>query len=255
MSLTVGARRNTLVGGAKAVRFHTRHRSIVDYTRLVDIMADARTTLSKPDLVAAVALLTETISSLVADGEFVKTPLGDFYLTAVGTADSESEPFTPRRKSSGHGFRLRFRPDRAVEKVMAAKVLVKRDDEAGKRRPCLDRLIPIRDPVAAGTGEPADDDRNESILVCRGDFARLEGSLLGFEQSDERLGVFFEPLHGAAHSELGVRCRAYASIKPSLVILQVPPELEAGDYIVRLHSATKAGNPLTGRMPGTVCVG
>lgn len=123
--------------------------------------------------------------------------------TAVGTADSESEPFTPRRRSSGHGFRLRFRPDRAIEKAIAAKVLVKRDDEAGKRRPYLDRLIPIREPGAAGTAGQADDGLDGPVLVDRGDFARLEGSLLGFEQSDDRLGVFFEPLHGAAYGESG----------------------------------------------------
>ena len=80
MPLTVSVRKNTLVGRNSDYRFHTSHEASVDYDKLVDIMSRARTTLSKPDLVACLALWTEMVSEIVADGKFVKTPLGDFYL-------------------------------------------------------------------------------------------------------------------------------------------------------------------------------
>jgi hypothetical protein len=255
MALTIGARVNTLVGGKKSVRFHTRHQGIIDYDELITIMSAARTTVSKPDLVAVVTLLTETISNLVADGNFVKTPLGDFYLTAVGTANSEGEPFAPNRASNGHGFRLRFRPNRSAEKAIISSVTVKRDDEAGKRLPLLSRLIPLRSNGLDKTDEMDTVGRDEALTVEQGCICRLKGRTLGFDPADERCGVFFLPARGPKVGDTGIRCEFYISIKPSLVILQLPPGIEPGDYKLELRSITKAGTLRIGSLQQTIRVG
>ncbi len=62
-----------MVGRNSNFRFHTSHDGSVDYDKLMDIMSEARTTLSKPDIVACMTLLAETVSDLVADGKFVKS--------------------------------------------------------------------------------------------------------------------------------------------------------------------------------------
>ncbi|HUW69146.1 MAG TPA: hypothetical protein VMX33_02835 [bacterium] len=53
-------------------------------------------------------LYCQTVSRLVADRFFVRGPLGDHYLSAIGTARNEDDRFMPSRRSSGHGYRLRF---------------------------------------------------------------------------------------------------------------------------------------------------
>ena len=104
MPLIVSARKNTLIGRNSDYRFHTSHGATVSYDQLVDIMSKARTTLTAPDIVACLRLLTETVSELVADGNFVKTGLGDFYLCAVGTIDNTEESFRPGRAVKGTAY-------------------------------------------------------------------------------------------------------------------------------------------------------
>ena len=255
MALTVGTRKNTLAGGTKSVRFHTRHQGTVEFSKLLDIMATARTTITKPDLAAAIILLAETIARQVGDGNFVKTPLDDFYLTAVGMAENETTPFTPCKATSGHGYRLRFRPDRSFERDICKTVAVRRDDQAGKRFPGLRSLVPVKGSsscikVAHGRGKP-----EPAIGLDRGGFACLHGSVLKFDSTDEEQGVFFFPKHAVAGNGSGLRCTVYASIRPSLVILQVPADLVPGEYQVELRTSTKAGNPRSGRLKDLVKVG
>ncbi|MGD9938924.1 MAG: DNA-binding domain-containing protein [Clostridia bacterium] len=255
MALTIGIRANTLVGGKRSLRFHTMHQKIIDCNELIAIMSAARTTVSKPDIAAVVTLLTETISSLVSDGNFVKTPLGDFYLTAVGTADSEGEPFIPNRPANGQGFRLRFRPDRSAEKAMIRSVTVNRDDEAGKRLPCISRFIPLRANNVDKTTELDTVGGDGVVRVDQGCICRLKGRTLSFDPGDYRCGVFFLPSRGRIVGDTGIRCDFYISIKPGSIILQLPPGIEPGLYNLELRSVTKAGTLRTGAMQQTIRVG
>jgi hypothetical protein len=65
------------------------------------LIVSARTTLTAPDIVACLRLLTETVSNLVADGNFVKTELGDFYLCAKGSIDGRKNPSGRARTIKG----------------------------------------------------------------------------------------------------------------------------------------------------------
>lgn len=241
MALTVGIRKNTLSGTKKAWRFHTSHDEIVEFEELLRIMAQSRTTLSAPDLGAAFALISETVERLVAEGKFVKTPLGDYYVTATGSADTRAEHFEPHRKSSGHGLRLRFRPTRDAEARISRAVTVKRDDHSFNLLPCPVRLVPVD--VDAG--------------FRAGAFASLSGIRLGFDHTDERLGIFFEPYSrtGTQADAPVLRASIYASVKPRLVIFQLPAELACGEYRLSVRSATRAGTLRQGSLAVMVRVG
>ena len=105
MPLIVSARKNTLIGRNSDYRFHTNHEATINHDQLVNIMSRARTTLTAPDIVACLSLLTETVSDLVADGNFVKTGLGDFYLCAKGSIDDPKGSFRPGKDRQGQGIR------------------------------------------------------------------------------------------------------------------------------------------------------
>lgn len=234
MALTISARKNTLTGQSRAWRFHTSHEAIVSCEDLIDLMAGSRTTLSKPDLVASMALLTETIAALVAEGKFVKTPLGDFYLCAVGTIDKPGEAFTPGRAESGHGFRLRFRPDRSTEAGIARSVRLRREDD----RPSLDPLpLRLETPARPGAG-----------ALRPGDLVNLAGYRLKFDPGDPGQGLFLVRDPDGAR----LRCPVYARIRPSLVIAQLPADLPSGSYRVLVRSAGGSGAPREGWMEGRI---
>lgn len=241
MALTVGIRENTLSGTKKAWRFHTSHDEIVEFDELLRIMARSRTTRSAPDLGAAFTLISETIERLVADGKFVKTPLGDYYVTATGSAGSRQEHFEPHRKSSGHGLRLRFRPARDAELRIVRAVTVKRDDQSFRLLPCPAALVPVE--AEAG--------------FRPGTFASLSGCRLGFVEADERLGIFFEPYPGTGTRPVTppLRASVYASVKPRLVIFQLPAELECGEYRLVVRSTTRAGTLREGGLAVSVRIG
>lgn len=236
MPLTVSARKNTLVGRNSSYRFHTTHGASVGYDELVDIMSKARTTLSKPDIVACMTLMTEIVSDLVADGKFVKTPLGDFYLSAIGTIDHPEDSFNPGDEESGHGVRLRFRPDRQAEATIGKVVRVRRDDTRSSRNPHIIGMETI-----GKTGEDA---------LEPGDLLRLRGYRLAFDATDESQGVFL-----ALGERVPItRCSVYANVEPSLLILQLPPNLEPGDYTLIVRTATATGTSREARMEGLVKV-
>jgi hypothetical protein len=89
---------------------------VVEYERLVDLMASGRTTLSKTDILAAMRLYKEEIQRQPAEGRTVKTPTGSFFLSTSGRMGPLDEPFLPGCKENGHGIRLHHRPDRDLER-------------------------------------------------------------------------------------------------------------------------------------------
>ncbi|OHD23255.1 MAG: hypothetical protein A2Y38_24265 [Spirochaetes bacterium GWB1_59_5] len=241
MALTVGIRKNTLAGTKKAWRFHTSHDEIIEFDELLRIMAESHIRLSGPDLSAALMLMTGTVERLVADGKFVKTPLGDYCVTATGSADSRQDHVEPHRTASGHGLRLRFRPARDAEARIMSPVSVKRDDQSFQLLPCPAVLVSV----------------DEEAGFKPGAFARLSGYRLGFQQADGSVGIFFEPYPrpGARPGMPPLRASIYASVKPRLVIFQLPPELEPGDYRLFVRSATKAGTLREGSLAASIRIG
>jgi hypothetical protein len=151
----------------------------------------------------------------VADGKYVKTPMGAFYLCASGKLESPDQAFTPKDGSSAHDLRFRFRADRDLEAELLAKAKVER----GER---FDRSLPlVFSACSVKTGS--------DMRARAGDFLRVAGQRLKFDPAQEEEGLFF--IDGSESRSL-----QYASIAPGLVIAEVPPGLAAGQYVLALRS-------------------
>ncbi len=240
MPLIVGLRDNTLVGRTESYRFHSRCSGGVDFEDLVELMAEGRTTVTAPDIRAVLELFRQTVAELAADGRYVRTPLGSFYLSAVGTAASPGASFTPRVKDSGHELRLRFRPDRGFEAMIAERAKVKRDDVSWRLFPRLSSLA-----QADGSAKEA---------ASPGDILRLKGAYLAFSQADPLQGVFMTRKDGSADTA-AYRSERYLEARPSRVVFEVPPATPPGDYRLSVTTATKAGALRSGILQETVRVG
>ncbi|HUX41807.1 MAG TPA: DUF4469 domain-containing protein [Rectinemataceae bacterium] len=225
MPILISARENNLVGAKRPWRFHTRHDGIVDFDRLVDVMAKARTTLSRPDILATLTLFSEIVTSLVADGKFVKTPLGDYYLTAVGKVLDASGKREADSKDAGPKVRLRFRPARDAERAMSKAVSVRREAEGPQVAPRPLSVLPLDGAPSLGPGGTA----------------KLIGKRLAFNADDPAQGVFL-----IASDRTTTRCSSYLHLKPSLVIFRLPETLATGAYTLELRGATRAGTQRSG---------
>jgi hypothetical protein len=215
MSLSVVALKNHLATCENPYYAHTEWSATVEYEKLVDIMATGRTTLTKPDIRGCIELLVEEIVKLVADGKYVKTPLGSFYLCASGKFDSPDEAFTPGEGENAHELRLHFRPDKPLE----SQILLGADVERGSR---FDRNAPL---VFGSQSVKTDEDMKASV----GDFIRVVGQRLKFDKANETEGLFF--VNGSEH-----RSTQYAEVLPGLLIAQVPPGIAAGTYNLVVRS-------------------
>lgn len=245
MSLIISSRANTLAGRKKQWRFHVEHAGIISFDEMMKAMAKSGSSATMPDIVKVLLLYRDTVSKLVSDGYFVQGPLGDHYLSAIGTVRDKDDRFMPKLRSSGHGYRLRFRPNRAVEAGIVSTVDFRREKDSLKRHPCPMELQPIYTSVAARC------DRGAPLVVVKGEYARLRGAFLGFDPDNEELGVFLVRLHGSE----GYRCGPYASVKPSLVIFGMAVDVPAGEYQLIVRTATKAGTIRSGALSSIVRVG
>ncbi|HUX39960.1 MAG TPA: DUF4469 domain-containing protein [Rectinemataceae bacterium] len=234
MPIFISARANNLTGARRPWRFHTRHDGIVEFEQLVELMARARTTLSKPDILAVVTLYSEIVTSLVADGKFVKTPLGDYYLTAVGGVLDATGKRDKGTESSGPDLRLRFRPARHTELLISKTASVQREAEGP-------RMSPL--PLAVAPPDSASG-------FAAGGTARLIGKRLAFDASDQAQGVFL-----IASDRTATRCSSYLHLKPSVVIFRLPENLASGHYALEVRGATRAGTPRSGRLAGEIELG
>lgn len=243
MSLIISSRANTLAGRKKQWRFHVEHAGIISFDEMMKTMARSGSSATMPDIVKVLLLYRDTVSRLVSDGYFVQGPLGDHYLSAIGTVHDKDDRFMPKLRSSGHGYRLRFRPDRAVEAGIVTKVDFRRDKDSRKRHPCPMELQTISASAASRRDTP--------LVAVKGEYARLRGAFLGFDPENEELGVFLVRLHGSE----GYRCGPYASVKPSMVIFGMAPDLPPGEYQLVVRTATKAGTIRSGTLSSIVRVG
>ncbi|HPE90530.1 MAG TPA: DNA-binding domain-containing protein [Spirochaetia bacterium] len=237
MPLIVGLRDNTLVGRKESYRFHSRCSGSVDLEGLVELMAEGRTTVTKPDIRAVLELFGQTVAELAADGRSVKTPLGSFYVSAAGTADAPGARFTPRDEGSGHRLRLRFRPDRGYEARIAERATVRRDEVSW-------RLFPRPDNLSQADGSAKE-------AASPGDILRLKGAYLAFDRGDPRQGVFLTRADGSA----AYRSTGYIEVRPRCIVFQLPLSIPPGDYGLAVTAATKAGVLRSGILQETVRVG
>jgi hypothetical protein len=226
MALSVTALKNHLSNCTKPYLVHTEWSEIVEFEKLVELMAASHTTLAKPDIKACAELFMEQAVKLLAEGKYVKTPIGALYLCASGKFDSLDESFIPGEGENAHALSLHFRADRSAEE----EIILKAEVERGAR---YDRLAPI---IFASDSVKTD----ESMKAKAGEFIRVEGQRLRFDKTNETEGLFF--VNGSEY-----RSVQYATITPSLLIAEVPAGISAGSYNLVVRSRQRGKDLHEGR--------
>jgi len=163
---------------------------------------------------------------LVADGKFVQTPLGSFFLSASGTLENADQTFTPRAENSNHDLQLHFRPNRALGARLIAMAKLERAVHMDKSSPYLDTVKTVRT-KSVNTGNP-------------GELLRIEGERLSFIDTDEATGLFF--VNGKE-----TRAEYYVVVKPGLVIAEIPASLPPGPYNIVIRSTADGTRIREGR--------
>ena len=227
MSLSIRPLKNHLPTSDAAYLVHSECSDTVEYGDLVDIMARGRTTLTKPDISGCLELFFEEIEKLVEDGKYVKTPLGAFYLCASGKLESPDQPFTPRTEGSDHDLRLHFRQARGLGQELVAKARTERAERYDRSSPSLMRAFAVREETEL-SGKP-------------GGLVQVEGQRLDFDKKNPAAGLFV--LNGKE-----TRAAFYVTVKPGVVIAEVPPGLEPGPYTLALRASPNGRDLKEGRL-------
>ena len=84
MPIKISTSKNHLGTSKKPFTVRTESSVRVEFEELVSIMAAGRTTITAPDIAGTFLLQKQELAKLVADGKYVKTPFGSFYLSTCG---------------------------------------------------------------------------------------------------------------------------------------------------------------------------
>jgi hypothetical protein len=217
MSLTITVRKNTLTAAINPWCVRSTTSDVVDRDRLIDLMAEEGTTLTKTDILAAMNLHQEVLRKLLIDGKTIKTQMGSFYLCASGSMAAEDEAFLPDTAGGNHDIRIHFRPDSAFEEAVRAAVRIVRDEVVDKRSPSIHVV------ESTMTGKPG--------TTRPGDVLRLTGLRLKFDPANPMEGLF---LIGEGGSIL--RCASYPLILPKTLLACIPADLAPGTFSLALRS-------------------
>ncbi|HUX42420.1 MAG TPA: DNA-binding domain-containing protein [Rectinemataceae bacterium] len=223
MALRIRAIRNNLRSGPNPWYALASWSDTIESEAFIDRMAAGRTTLSKTDILAVCQLAREELTKMLAEGCYVKTPLGAALPVATGVLTSPDEPFRPKAPGSGHSLRFDFRIDPKIERDALRRI-------ACVREGTVDRLSPTIMHVKA---------LPDGATIREGGAIRISGSRLKFDASIETLGAFL--IDSEAEE---TRISTYMEIRPSALIALLPPELEKGDYRLEVRTLSRGGDVL-----------
>jgi hypothetical protein len=204
---------------------------IVEYERLVEIMAKSRTTLSQTDIKAAMQLYKEELQKQLAEGKTVKTPTGSFYLCAAGSMDSIDESYLPKDQTNNHEVRLHHKPEKVFEDSILDELKIVREERPDFSSPSV---IAVE---AAGEGTTG--------AIRSGGIVRIKGLRLRFDSKEASQGVFFVDASGVE-----TRSQFYPLILPGTVMAGVPASLAAGSYTIVLKAAVNGKDVREARLEG-----
>jgi hypothetical protein len=205
--------------------------AVVDFDRFVDLMSRYPTTLSKADIVAAMALYREILVLQLAEGKTVKTPTGSFCLFAAGTMDAVDEAFLPKDQDKNHEVRLHHRADKAFEDEVLLDLQLEREERPDLGAPKLKSA----DPAGGDQGTP----------LSPGGIVSLKGLRLRFDPKDLKQGLFFVSAGGEE-----TRSPYYPLILPASVMAGVPEALAAGGYALVFRAAVNGKDIKESRLDG-----
>jgi len=223
MALRIRAIRNNLRSGPNPWYALASWSDTIESEAFIDRMAAGRTTLSKTDILAVCQLAREELTKLLAEGCYVKTPLGAALPVATGALSSPDEPFRPKVPASGHSLRFDFRIDPKIERDALKRIDCVREEAVDRLSPTILYVKAIPD----------------GATIRNGGAIRISGSRLKFDASIETLGVFL--IDSTAEE---IRVATYFEIRPAVLIALLPPELEKGDYRLEVRTISRGGEVL-----------
>jgi len=233
MALTIRAMKNNLGTSENPYYALASWSGIVESDDFLNRMAQARTTLSKTDILAVFQLAREELVRLLAEGNYVKTPLGAALPVASGSFRTRDDSFLPKKRGSGHTLRIDFRLDPGLEAAALAKIRYVRDRKPERRAP----LLTLASSVKTGS----------SGQVEAGGLIRIVGARLKFDPAQPEQGLYFR---GPTRTE--TRAPVYAYVRPSSLVALVPPDLPEGSYELIVRSVTGGGDLVEGVADGTI---
>jgi hypothetical protein len=233
MALKITVHKNHLPTCPSPFIVRSDSEAVVEYDKLVDLMAKGRTTLTKTDILGALQLYKEELQRQLAEGKTVKTPTGSFYLCAAGSLSSMDEAFSPKDQGNNHEVRLHHRAEKAFEDEILAELEIVREER-------LDRSSPnLRTAQSAGEEYPG--------TIRPGGIVQLKGFRLRFDPAQAGQGVFFLDSGGAE-----TRSAFYPMVQPGTVLASVPETLSSGTYAVILRAAVNGKDVRESRLEGVV---
>lgn len=186
----------------------------IEAEELVDLMAKGRTTLSKPDIAGCLQLFLEELSDQVAEGKYVKTPFGSFYLSASGRLELKNQAFTPGEGTLNHALTLHFCTNKTIEAKIISQARWERIENFDTTTASLDAFSV----VGRTSGE------NARV----GDTIKIIGKRMKFDPTDISCGVFLESDTASYRSEV------YPDINPSKIIAVLPANVPSGSYDLKV---------------------
>ena len=217
--LEVYMTRNNFPNSKKKFSFRSRSSKVYTQEELVDLIANAHTTLTKPDVIAVFTEMERQFNHILDNGDGVKLFMGSFRLGASGTAEEEDEHFSPKPRTSknavkkDHKISLLFE----VNDLYRKKFLSIPFKFLGSNRLCTARIHVVH---RAGMTEQATISPSDSI--------EIKGAYLKLDPNDAKQGIFLT----SANDSKEYRLNEYSRCTRITVTARIPPDLPAGDYSI-----------------------
>lgn len=182
------------------------------YNDLLDIMVEEGSGITRPQAIAVMERLIQSVNRLLEEGCTVNTPLFKVRPTIKGVFETEDDYFDPRKQKISYtmcaGQRL---------KPVTANIVLK------KVKSTLPEIKTYFDGVSQKTNN----------IITPGGNAIIKGENLQFDPEDPEQGVFFCDVH---HPKKAIRALSFTKYSFNQTIF-TNPRLEPGNYILRLKTS------------------
>ncbi len=193
----------------------------VDQNTLVDDVIKRGSTVTRPDLLAALDAYNEALIDRLLEGQRVNTPVANYGVVIRGTFDGADDEFDPSRH--------------LLLPTVSPGALARRRIQEQGRAAKAEAQVPEPNPVQY---RDFGSETTNSALTP-GSPGGVTGHRLKFDPADEQQGVFFIAADGSA-----TRAVMVMRNKPAELMFMVPDGLAAGDYTLEVRAVVKGKGKL-----------
>lgn len=209
-------------------------RSPQNYTieDVFDRMTRQGSSITKAEALAVFEEILQNIISMIKEGNTVSTPLVNIGSHVSGVFNGDDDSFDTER----HSVRIGVSPGNRLRPV--APLIPVKKVAASERKPSPMHFYDI--------STKTQDERATQMGT-----ARITGSLLKFDETDEEQGIWFIKTDGGADAKVG---ETVARNKPGELIFDVP-ETEPGEYKVEVRARLNGNTTIrTGTLNALITV-